>query len=186
MSFQPPHLLPYDDYVANMSRLNPGQRKILMEVLHRLKTNQRFHFFISGGAGVGKSFLIKTLYQAINQYYRHLRGEQGNSIRALLCAFTGKAAYIINGMTLHSAFQLPVSQLSGPMAELSADVANTIRSKLQDLKVLIIDEISMVGQKLLQMVNIRLQQIFNNDLDFGGVDLITIGDFNQLPPIGDA
>ena len=159
-----------------------------MHVLHSIKVNKDrpFRIFLSGCAGVGKSTVIRALFQMVTHYYDNISGPQNNSIRVLLCAFSGKAAYLINGMTLHSAFQLPVQQNHKPMAELSHDVANTIREKLINLKLLIIDEISMVGSMLLKRVDIRLRQIMGENEDFGGIDVITVGDLKQLPPVFDS
>ena len=97
-----------------------------------------------------------------------LPGTKPDAIKVLLTAPTGKAAFNIRGMTLHSAFALPVTEFNGEMPNLSSDVCNTLRSKLSCLKVIIIDEISMVGSKILSQVNNRLKAIMDNSLDFGG------------------
>ena len=72
------------------------------------------------------------------------------------------------------------------MPNLSSDVCNTLRNKLSSLKVIIIDEISMVGSKILSQVNSRLKAIMDNSLDFGGVSIICVGDFHQLRPVKDS
>lgn len=72
------------------------------------------------------------------------------------------------------------------MPALSNDVANTIREKLYAMKLLIIDEISMVGSTLLWRVDCRLRQIMGNNQPFGGVSVITVGDLHQLPPVMDS
>ena len=89
-------------------------------------------------------------------------------------------------MTLHSAFALPVTEFNGEMPNLSSDVCNTLRSKLSSLKVIIIDVISMVGSKILYQVNNRLKAIMDNSLDFGGVSIISVGDFHQLRLVKDS
>ena len=63
---------------------------------------------------------------------------------------------------------------------------SSLRSKLPDLKVIIIDEISMVSNDLLFHVHLRLTEIFGsvNDQPFAGVSVIAVGDFFQLPPLG--
>ena len=104
----------------------------------------------------------------------------------LQTAPTGKAAHNIHGMTLHSAFALPVTELHGEMPNLSSDVLNTLRSKLLCLKLIIIDEISIVGSKILSQVNNRLKAIMDISLDFGGVSIICVGDFHQLRPVKDS
>ena len=63
---------------------------------------------------------------------------------------------------------------------------SSLRSKLPDLKVIIIDEISMVSNDLLFHVHLRLTEIFEsvNDQPFAGVSVITVGDFFQFPTVG--
>lgn len=183
--FRMPGLIEEPEYLDNITRLNRGQRLIFMECISRIKSGEPFHFFISGGAGVGKSFFINTLYQTATRYYNRPAGTNPASAKVLLCAFTGKAAFNIRGMTLHSAFSLPVTQFGGAMPELSHDVANSIRSNLIDTKLFIIDEVSMVGQKMFCKVDTRMKQIFGCNRPFGGRSVIVLGDMNQLSPIGD-
>ena len=71
------------------------------------------------------------------------------------------------------------------MPELSHDIANTIREKLSDIKLIIIDEISTVGSALFTRVDIRLRQIKGVNLPFGGISIICVGDLHQLPPVMD-
>ena len=106
--------------------------------------------------GVGKSTVIRVLYEGLVA--------KPDAIKVLLASPIGKAAFNIRGMTLHSAFALPVTEFNGEMPNLSSDVCNTLRSKLCCLKVIIIDEISMVGSKILSQVNTRLKAIMDNSL----------------------
>jgi hypothetical protein len=68
---------------------------------------------------------------------------------------------------------------------MSQNVTNTIRHKLLELKLLIIDEISLVGARTLELLDKRLSQIFNSKLPFGNVSIIVLGDLYQLSPIMD-
>ena len=68
-----------------------------------------------------------------------------------MAAPTGKAVHNIHGMTLRSAFALPVIEFGGEIPNLSSDMLNTLRSKLLCLKLIVIDEISMVGSKILRI-----------------------------------
>ena len=79
-------------------------------------------------------------------------GENPDDIRILLYAFTGKAAYNINGVTIGSAFLKKFKQGNNL---LSADELNTFRIKYRHLKVVIIDEISIVGTNTLNFLNTR-------------------------------
>lgn len=155
-------------------------------MLKCLKTDQvPFQFFLSGAAGVGKSTVINAIYQLVSHHFDNTHGNQLDSIKVLLTAFSGKAATIIKGTTLHTAFALPVNQFGGELPTLSNDIANTIRVKLVNLKLLIIDEISMVGTKILHWLHQRLIQITVRNLPFGGISVIVVGDLHQLPPVGD-
>jgi len=67
------------------------------------------HLFVSGGAGTGKSHLITALYQMALRILSR-EGDKPNDITVLLTAPTGTAAFNIGGVTLHSAFLLPLGQ----------------------------------------------------------------------------
>ena len=89
--------------------------------------------------------LIRSLHQALLKYFSHLRNENPDSLKLLLCAPTGKAAHNIGGSTIHTTFCIPVSQ-GFKFKPLDMQQLNTMRSRYHDLKVVIIDEISMVGR----------------------------------------
>ena len=84
-------------------------------------------------------------------------------------------------MTLHSALLLGRGKY-GRFQPLSHDKLNSLRSKLSNLALLIIDEVSMVGSNMLFEIHKRLQQVkaVLPDVAFGGV---TVGDLYQLPPV---
>ncbi|XP_037926768.1 ATP-dependent DNA helicase pif1-like [Hermetia illucens] len=164
--------------------LNLGQRDFLQHITYFFNTASAstppIHAFISGGTGVGNS-----VYQSVSHVFNREAGSNPDDIRILLCAPTGKAAFGIGGQIIHSAFALPVSQAGYSMPNLSASVSNTLACKLAKLKLIIIDEISMVGARTFHQINLRLQQIFCTHEYFGGVSVIVVGDFRQLPPVGD-
>ena len=81
------------------------QREFFNHVLYWIKCKEEpLYAFLSGGAGVGKSVLIKALYQSLYRFLNLREGENPDDIRVLFCAYTGKAAYNINGVTIASAF----------------------------------------------------------------------------------
>ena len=106
-----------------------------------------FQIFLSGGAGVGKSILVKALTEYLKQVLRY-PNQILDQPPVLVTASSGKAATGINGITLHSAFYLPVkSGLKSYNYKKPNDKAlHMLRDKYQYLKVLIIDEISMIGR----------------------------------------
>jgi len=155
--------------------LNLKQKTFLTHVLQNAR-NASFYEFVGDGAGVGKSRLISTLFQ-----YNGRAGCDPTSIKILLCAPTDKAAFGIGGSTLHSMFSFPVNQTGSAFRSLSPDLLNTLRSRFIDLKVLLIDEMSMVGATMFSHLNSRLKQIFSNvDAPFEGISVIVFGDLRQF------
>lgn len=102
----------------------------------------------------------------------------------LLTAPTGVAAFNIQGMTVHSALLLSTSKFGNQ--PLTHDKLNTLRTKLSNLQLLIIDEISMVGSNMLLQIHKRLQQLKGQDnhATFGNVSILAVGDLYQLQPVG--
>lgn len=140
--------------------------------LNILKTGQ--NVFLTGQAGAGKTYVL-------NQYLHYLRARE---IAVAVTASTGIAATHINGLTIHSWSGI------GILDELTMKDVTRIKKRpviyerIKNTKVLIIDEISMLHRKQLDMVNHITQIIRENLQPFGGLQLIVAGDFFQLPPIG--
>ena len=139
---------------------------------------------MSGPGGVGKSHVIRLIQSDTIRLIRLSGSVEPDDVLVLLTAPTGVAAFNVNGMTLHSAFLLGKSRYGG-FQPLSSEKVNTLRSKLSKLVLLIIDEVSMVGADMLLEVHKRLQQIKGvpNDVMFGGVSVLAVGDLYQLPPV---
>lgn len=101
---------------------------------------QPFHIFLSGGAGVGKSHCIHTIYQTA---LRELRkpGDNPDTPAVVLTTPTGKAAVNIGGNTLHSAFHLPFKQRGSHLGyhKPSINTLNSMRATYCRIKILIID-----------------------------------------------
>ncbi|MGL4484851.1 MAG: AAA family ATPase, partial [Anaerovoracaceae bacterium] len=100
----------------------------------------------------------------------------------MLTACSGKAAFNIRGTTLHTAFGIG---LCDEYKKLSMEKLFRFKEQYRNLKVLVIDEVSMMGRRLLAKVVQRLAEIRNNSLPFGGLSVIALGDFKQLPPVMD-
>lgn len=122
--------------------------------------------YIGGGAGRGKSWVIRQITDK----------------NTILCGPTGISALNIGGTTCHRAFGLPLG-LPTPEDHLkiSAKVKKLLGSK--KLKRIIIDEIGMVRADMLDLMDSRLKLARGNNLPFGGVQIVVVGDFYQLAPI---
>jgi len=118
---------------------------------------------------------------------RYGRDEYPNVRTAVkLAAFTGKAAFQVGGVMLHSLLSLMPNDV-GSVQPLSPDPLQRVQEALKNTRFLFIDEMSMVGLKLLYAIDARLRQIFphNSDEPFGGLIVVLFGDFGQLPPVMD-
>ena len=95
---------------------------------------------------------------------------------------TGTAKFVISGTICHSIFSLPVNH---PFNLLSGESLHQLQDNLRIIKVIIIDEVSILGKKM-YFIDQRLKQGPGRmDESFDGFGIIFVGDFQQLPPIGD-
>ena len=179
--------MPDDEYRGLVQMLNKKQREFFYHALHIIKTSDKpFYAFLSGSGGVGKSHLIKSIYQAALKYYNAKAGQDFRRAHILLLAPTGKAAYLIKGNTIHSAVAIPASQSLKNYKPLDSGRLNTLRCELGALKLILLDEISMVGNSMFTIqLNNRLKDLKGSKEDFGGVSIITLGDLLQLKPVMD-
>ena len=138
--------------------------------------------FLSGVGGTGKSFII----EAIRAQAHAIWSSQGS--KSLICAVaapTGLAAFNVGGVTLHRLFQLPIEH-EGKAAgywPLAKEVQKFLRTTFRCLKLLIVDEVSMISSLNLAYLHLRLCELFGNDELFGSVNVLFVGDLLQLPPV---
>merc|ERR1712212_979636 len=127
---------------------------------------------VHGGAGSGKSTLIKTIAQYVT-YISKQDGDDPDCPDLLLSAFTGTAAANIEGQTLHTLFSF---NFGAGFMSLSDKMRDQKRNLYKNLKVLIIDEISLVDADMLYKLDLRLREITQVSAPFGNVGIFVLGD----------
>ena len=176
-----------DKYLNMVRSLNEKQFQVYTHVMHHVsKGNPNpLRIFITGGAGVGKSMVLRCIYQGLLRLTAKKEGENAEDLRIIVAAPTGKAAYYATGTTIHSILKLLPNRNSKDYTKLSKEQRAALRLKFKNLHTIIIDEISMVGARMFRDINLRLQEIKGNKKLFGGLNVIVFGDLYQLSPIMD-
>lgn len=142
------------------------------EALSILRTGA--NVFLTGEPGSGKT-------HTVNAYIAWLRS---HGIEPSITASTGIAATHVGGMTLHAWSGIGIADRMTP--ELLDTITNKehVAKRLQKAKVLIIDEVSMLSANVLSMVDEVVREIRHEpELAFGGLQVVLVGDFFQLPPV---
>ena len=144
-----------------------------MNLAWQFVKNTGASIFLTGKAGTGKTTFLRTLKDKLPK-------------RMVVVAPTGIAAINANGVTIHSFFQLPFAPYV-PNSTFKAEgifrVSKEKQRILRTLDLLVIDEISMVRADLLDSVDMVLRRYRDRSKPFGGVQLLLIGDLQQLPPV---
>lgn len=136
-----------------------------------LKTGQ--NVFLTGSAGTGKTHIL-------NEFVLYLKSRK---IIPTIVAPTGIAASHLNGQTIHSYFSLGIrDSIDDSFISLLLE-KKYLQTRFKKLKVLIIDEISMVSPNIFSSIDKILRAFKQSDEPFAGIQVILSGDFFQLPPI---
>ena len=155
------------------------EKDVIFETAERYVKSTGRSVFLTGKAGTGKTTFLKHITGTISK-------------RFVVLAPTGVAAINAGGSTIHSFFQLPLCPYLPDVKELITEYQMPERYRslkrervkiIRTLDLLIIDEISMVRADLLDAVDMTLRKYRRNDRPFGGVQLLMIGDAQQLSPV---
>ena len=130
--------------------------------------------FLTGSAGAGKTYTL-------NQYINYLKVRK---VPVAITASTGIAATHMNGMTIHTWAGIGIKDTLSDDDLKRMKERKYLKEHLENAQVLIIDEISMLHAKQLNLVNQVLKYFKESDEAFGGIQVIAAGDFFQLPPVG--
>lgn len=144
----------------------PEEKQVIINAIRA-----RHNICVTGAAGTGKSFLLKM----VKDHFPHIH----------VTASTGVAAVNIGGVTIHSwagigKGTLPPSEV---IKFINSGPGTKIRRQIRKAKLLAIDEISMISASVMNLLDQVFQAIRQNDLPFGGIQILVIGDFFQLPPV---
>ncbi len=127
--------------------------------------------FLTGAAGTGKSFLL----------HRYLRGKPTDAFP--IVASTGAAAVLVGGRTFHSFFGLGIMEGGVEETVLRAMRSRKLLNRLQSAVCVVIDEISMLSGATLYAAERIARAARQKDEPWGGLRIIAVGDFAQLPPV---
>ena len=169
------------------STLNDKQRKAynyLIKFIDSMYSDpnntEPIYLNISGRAGCGKTYFI-------NCVSKYAKDKCGSNF-LLKAAPTATAGFLIGGQTLHSLFKLPLQKTCDKeLPDLSPDSLKDLQTIFHSCKLLVIDEKSMAGLYMLYAIDKRLREIKckSAEIPFGGISIVLMGDFAQLPPVGD-
>ena len=139
-----------------------------------------------GAAGCGKSYLLSAIYTEFPGLRRRYKGSSGGKLpRIQICAMTGCAALLLGhkAKTLHSWAGIGLGK--GTVGELYTKIRRNTKSMRHWLctDLLVIDEVSMMTCELLDKLNELGKKIRGNRKPFGGMQVLLVGDFYQLPPV---
>lgn len=147
-----------------------------LELAWKFIENTDTSLFLTGKAGTGKTTFLRELKEKCNK-------------RMVVLAPTGIAAINAGGVTIHSFFQLPFSPFVPETSFKSKNAEYKFQYRKEHIKIIrsldliVIDEISMVRADLLDAVDNVLRKFRDRNRPFGGVQLLMIGDLQQLPPV---
>jgi len=134
-------------------------------ILEQLESNDRSPILVTGEAGTGKSTLVNFI-------------KMSGIPNTVVLAPTGVAALNVGGQTIHSFFRFPFKIIDE--AALVDQKKNRLWKKVD---LIIIDEVSMLRADILDGIDLVLRQAQDSREPFGGVRLLLVGDFFQLPPV---
>ena len=174
-----------------ITMLNNYQRRIFDKMKYHLfhqkqhKDNEcqcefkPLQMFVSGVGGTGKSFLIQTIKALVNNIW------PSNDLTCAIAAPTGLAAFNVGGVTIHRLFQLPIEHDSKTAGywSLPKTSQKVMKTSIRNVKIIIIDEVSMVSSLNLAYIHLRLDGLFGGNDWFGSRNMIFVGDLLQLQPV---
>ena len=162
--------------IADYSLNNAQERAFRIAINHLLSSSdEQLRMYIGGMAGTGKSRVL----HALKSFFADCR----QSYRMIILAPTGTAAALVHGFTYHSALNINTGARHSEIPQNEHTALRQVRTRLQGVTHVFIDEISMIACHELYAISSRLSLVTGvSDRPFGGLNVILAGDFAQLPP----
>lgn len=155
--------------ITHVEPINSNQK----EIYDYIVGNPTGITFVHGKAGCGKTYLINKILNTVSECQ-------------VLVPTNLAASLYKSARTIHSFFYGALDDLEEGYQNpenLSSERVYSIRTKLLDIRIIIIDEISMVRSDMFEMMNQICQKALGNNKPFGGIPIVLVGDLFQLPPI---
>jgi hypothetical protein len=169
-----------EDLLECYNSLNSDQKTVVDTVLNKLgSSDEPIRLIVSGQGGTGKSRIIDILARMVSNSY-----STAKLVPVVVTAPTGLSAFNVGGTTIPRLLSLPIEH--GKPANynpLIQDQLVTLRATPRGLKLLIVDEVSMVSSLTLTYIHLRLTEIMGQNKLFGGVNIVFFADLLQLPPV---
>jgi archaellum biogenesis ATPase FlaH len=177
------------EYHNLCKKLNEEQRLIFDDIMHKkqLYLDTPICLFLIGDVGTGKTFTLKLIIQGLLRLYNKDMSFDLTKTKVLFMALISKVAFNINDLTIHSTLNILVQQSLFNLPSLSLNLLNMLTCRCEQLQLVMINEILIVGVRMFNVINNRLRSIkhIQNNF-FGGVDVIMISDFFQAPLMKDS
>ncbi|KAG5549105.1 hypothetical protein RHGRI_014469 [Rhododendron griersonianum] len=160
------------DVQVDIDRLNNAQRKAYDAITSSVLQNRGRIFFVSGGAGTGKTFLYNTIALKCRSLGHIVVTVTSSGIASLL---------LVGGRTAHSTFCIPLDVMENSVCVFSKQ---SIQAELfRQTKLIIWDEVPMQHKHCVEAVDRTLRDICNCEKPFGGITVVLGGDFRQILPV---
>ncbi|GAB2285927.1 hypothetical protein Dimus_039733 [Dionaea muscipula] len=160
------------DAQSDIDRLNLEQRVAYNTIIQSVLGNMGTVFFLSGGAGTGKTFLYNTVALKCRRLGHIVVSIASSGIASLL---------LVGGRTAHSTFCIPLDVLEDSVCGFSKQSVHA--DLFRETKLIIWDEVPMQHKHCLEAVDRTLRDMCNCDKPFGGITVVLGRDFRQILPV---
>jgi len=150
-----------------IAQLTPSQKRVMKDIKDGLEQRERKLMCIIGPGGTGKSYLINVIEEL----------SRITNFRIKITATSASAAKLINGSTLHYLLGL------SPNLDCRLEYGTHRWEELRETSIIIVDEISMMSERLLRKMDELLRKVAETPSLFGGKTILFFGDLLQLPPV---